>query len=81
MQITLTPTEQIVTLIEGVSGAVIQARIWEGIDEQGTAIHAYIVRVAVHEDEPQSVHERFGRELQECAKPRPVTTIPSQLII
>lgn len=82
MKLTLTPTDQIVTLYAtGPGHASIQARVWEGTDDQGTAVHAFIARVAVHNDEPQTVHERFGRELQECAKPKPVAVIPLNLII
>lgn len=82
MKLTLTPTAQIVTLHDsGLFGATVQARIWEGADDQGTPLHVYIVRVAVHEDEPPEVHERFARELQECPKPMPGIPIPSDLIV
>lgn len=84
MKLELTPTDQIVTLRSGSlphSPDGMQARVWEGTDEHGVAIHAFIIRVAVHESEPAEVHERFGRELQECAKPRPLATVPLSLII
>lgn len=72
MKITLKPTDKIVSLEsrhdlrQGVD-----ARIWEGHDEHGFPVVAFITRLAVHNDEPSEVHERFAKELQECEKPKP----------
>lgn len=79
MKLTLTPTAQIVTLI-GPTGDTM-ARVWEGQDEQGVPVHVFIVRVAVHEDQPEAVHRRFASELMECAKPQPLVHVPLGLII
>lgn len=82
MKLTLRPTDQIVTLHAGADEAVkIEARVWEGHDEQGFPVHAYISRVAVAESEPQEVHDRFSRELQDCPKPRPMAKVPLSIII
>lgn len=72
MKLTLRPTDRIVSLESRDDlRQGIPARIWEGHDEQGYPVVAFISRVAVHESEPQEVHERFDRELTACEKLRP----------
>lgn len=80
MKLTIEPTTQTTTLI--IAGAEVPARVWEGTDEHGVQVHCYITRVAVHQDEPEAVHERFGRELVEQARARlPSINLPLRLIL
>ncbi len=73
MQIQLTSTTKIVEL-NGVP-----ARIWEGHTASGIPVHAYITRIAVHNDEN---HAEFEMELQECAVPSTaVAAIPLSMIL
>jgi hypothetical protein len=71
MELKLRPTGQIVTLIKDTEtvAAVVEARVWEGEDEHGTKVFAFISRVAVHVDAPAEVHARFGAALRECTIP------------
>jgi len=57
--VTLESTSQIVEL-QTPSG-VVPARLWEGTTEHGIACHAFITRIAVHQDDDAS---EFARELQ-----------------
>ncbi len=59
MKVTLESTSQIVTL-ETATGNI-QARLWEGTTESGIKVHAFITRLAVHQDLDQA---EFERELQ-----------------
>lgn len=84
MKITLENTTKVVTL--EVDGANVPARLWQGTDEHGTPVHAFITRIApeVNPRDPASrpVLERFERSLEACAAPRPaVASIPLRLII
>lgn len=81
MKITLEPTTRLVELqIEG--GGRVPARIWEGTDQHGTPVHCYITRIAVAEDAPAEVHERFKRELTEQRAPSAAAQgIPLRLIL
>jgi len=58
---TLESTTRIVEL-RSKNGAVMQARLWEGVTEHGTQVHALIVRVAAHRDDDNSELERDLRE-------------------
>ncbi len=81
MKLTLEPTELIAHLQDRY-GASFDARIWQGEDEHGVPVHCFIVRVAVHNDQPPEVHQRFAAALQECAPARPeLRAIPLRLII
>lgn len=72
MELTLRPTDQIVSLESRQDlRQGVEARIWEGYDEQGYPVVAFISRLAVHQAEPPEVHERFARELNACDKPKP----------
>lgn len=73
MKLTLRPTDQIVNIETRITRTEqgFPARIWEGHDEHGFPVVAFITRVAVHEREAPEVHERFRRELQECEKLTP----------
>lgn len=66
MKVTLESTSAIVTL-ETATGHV-QARIWEGTTESGIKIHAFITRVAVHQDLDQV---EFEQELEATAPMKP----------
>lgn len=77
MKVTLESTTKIVTLQIG--GVSVPARVWEGITERGIKCHAYITRIAVHEDDDNS---QFEEELKEQAKPSAaIEAIPLRLII
>lgn len=61
MKVTLQSTTKIIHL----NG--IPARIWEGETETGIKIHAFVSRIAIDKDEPDS--GQFEKELQECVPP------------
>lgn len=76
MKLTLESTAKLVEL-DGVL-----ARVWEGHTERGAPVHAFIVRVAVDRDLPESVHADFERDLKECRVPSPeVEAIPLRLVL
>ena len=78
MRITLESTDKIVEL-ELPSGAVVPARIWEGVTANGIACHAYITRIAVANQDDAA---EFDRDLAEQRRPTvPVQAIPARLII
>lgn len=73
MKVTLQSTTKIVQL-NGVP-----ARIWEGTTESGIPVHAYVTRIAVHEDQDQM---EFERELQAHEQPSvEIAAIPLRMII
>lgn len=73
MEITLHQTSKIVEL-NGVP-----ARIWEGETASGIPVHAYITRIAVHNDER---HEEFEKELQEQRTPSvAVQAFPLRMVL
>lgn len=76
MKVTLEPTDKVVTL-EGV-----EARVWQGVTDTGTPVHAYITRIAVPVDDPEEC-ARFARELgAEKSAPRPeVAAIPLRMVL
>lgn len=81
MKITIESTSKLVEL-QTESGAVVPARVWEGHTEQGIPVHCYITRIAIGENEPAEVHERFKRELQEQRTPSAaIQAIPLRLIL
>jgi hypothetical protein len=74
MNVQLHSTEKIVHLNN------VPARIWEGVTESGVKVHAYITRIAIDKDEPNS--EQFEKELQEHRPPSPeIQAIPLRMII
>jgi hypothetical protein len=73
MKVQLHSTEKIVT-ING-----IPARVWEGVTEGGVNCHAFITRIAVHENDDAS---EFEKELQEHSAPSAALDwIPLKMII
>lgn len=74
MKVQLHSTEKIVT-ING-----IPARVWEGVTEGGVNCHAFITRIAVHENDDAS---EFEKELQEHSPPSSAAldSIPLRMII
>ena len=73
MKVTLENTTKLVT-VNGVP-----ARIWEGQTESGIAVHCYITRIAVREDEDTSA---FDEELKQCRAPsEAVEALPLRLIL
>lgn len=70
MKLTLEPTPVIAEL-EVPGGGVLPARVWQGVDEHGVEVHAYVTRVGVANFYPPHVHERFAEELQAAAPLRP----------
>lgn len=61
MKMTLESTTKIVEL-RSRNGAVMQARIWEGVTENGVPVHAFITRVACHKELDNSELVRDLRE-------------------
>lgn len=60
MTVTLHSTDTIVEL-KAPWGGTMPARLWEGTTEKGIPCHAFIARIAVHQDLDAS---EFERELQ-----------------
>ena len=63
MKIIIENTDKIVNL-NGVP-----VRIWEGQTDSGIKINAFIYRIAINNDEPDSVINQFQTELQEQKPP------------
>ena len=77
MKVTLESTTKIVDLV--IDGKTVPARVWQGTTEGGVRCHAFITRIAVHEDDDP---EEFNRELIEKAQPRPeIDAIPLRMIV
>lgn len=77
MKVTLESTTKVVDLV--INGYPIPARIWEGTTEKGVKCHAYITRIAVHNDDDAS---QFEAELKEQRVPSSdVAAIPLRLIL
>ena len=77
MKATLESTSKIVDLVK--DGTSFPARIWEGETEAGVQFHAYITRVAAHEDADPT---QFEKELTETRAPSPeVQSIDMRLIL
>jgi hypothetical protein len=72
MNITLTSTSEIV-MINGVP-----ARIWQGHTDSGIELHAFITRIAVHED---LAMEQFDQELKATTPPVGIPKYPEHLFI
>lgn len=80
MEVTLTSTEKVVTLING--EAEIPARLWEGVTSTGIPVHVYITRIAVAEGRSPEDYREFERQLLECRKPSAdVAAITPRLIL
>jgi hypothetical protein len=78
MKVTLESTSKIVELTTP-EGYVIPSRVWEGKSERGIERHAYILRIAVHEDLDRS---QFEAELKECRTPSAaIAALPGRLIV
>src|ERR1700677_4632428 len=77
MKVTLESTTKIVTL--EINGASVPARIWEGVTERGIRCHAFVTRIAHHEDDNPS---QFQADLEEQAKPSAaIQSYPMRLLI
>lgn len=77
MKVTLENTDKVVLLTLG--DVTVPARIWEGTTANGIACHAYITRIAVHDDDDAT---EFERDLKAQRKPTPaVAAIPTRLIL
>ena len=73
MKVTIVSTEKIVK-INGVP-----ARVWEGKTENGIPCHAFITRIACHNDADST---EFEKELTQQAQPSAdVQSYPSSLVI
>jgi hypothetical protein len=73
MKITIESTTKTV-MLNGVP-----ARIWEGKTESGIPVHAFITRIAVHEDSDAT---QFEAELKECRAPSAeIEAYPARLIL
>lgn len=77
MEVQLTSTTKIVQLV--IDGARVPARVWEGTTANGVRCHAYITRIAVHNELDAS---EFERDLQEHKAPSPeVQAFPLSMIL
>jgi hypothetical protein len=83
MKVTLESTDRVVMLV--VDGHQVPARLWEGETDSGIRCHAFITRIAVHEQDDAS---QFERELQACRRPRTAglsdlfpAGIPTRLVV
>jgi len=77
MKVTLESTTKIVTLV--VDGKSVPARIWEDVTERGIRCHAYVTRIAVHQDDDAS---QFEAELKEQRQPSAaIEAIPLRLVV
>jgi hypothetical protein len=77
MKVTLENTDKVVLLTIG--DVTVPARIWEGRTANGIACHAYITRIAVHDEEDAA---EFDRDLKEQRRPTAaVAAIPLRLIL
>ena len=78
MKLTLESTTKILEL-RLPSGAVVPARVWQGRTDSGIEVHAYITRVAVHNEKDTT---EFARELVEQTAPRPeIAALPARLVL
>ena len=64
MKVTLESTDKIVELKTAMG--IVPARIWEGVTANGIRCHAFITRIAVHQNDDAS---EFERELTEQHAP------------
>ena len=77
MKVTLENTDKVVLIT--VDGVTVPARIWEGVTAHGILCHAFITRIAVHQDDDAA---EFERDLKEQRRPSAVVdAIPSRLIL
>ncbi len=77
MKVTLENTDKIVELT--LNGQTLPARIWEGTTAGGIRCHAFITRIAVHEDDNAA---EFERDLAEQRKPSAaIAAIPLRMIL
>lgn len=78
MKITIESTNRVVTVES--EGAMMPARVWEGVTENGVKVVAVIVRVVCHKDDDAA---EFERDLKVCRPPSGMAmdAIPLRLII
>lgn len=73
MKVNLESTTKIIEL-NGVP-----VRVWQGKTENGIEVHAFITRIAVHNDLDAS---EFEKDLRECAVPRSdIESFPERMIL
>ncbi len=78
MKVTLESTDKIVQL-RMPDGAIVPARVWQGVTAGGVECHAFITRVAVRHGLNTT---EFERDLQEHAPARAeLAAIPTRLVI
>jgi hypothetical protein len=79
MRVTLESTDKVVDLMFE-DGQIVPARIWEGETSSGIPCHAYITRIAVHNQDDGSA---FERELLQQRPPHnpDVAALPRRLVI
>ena len=86
LKITIESTTKIVQL-KTHGGAVVPARIWEGMTESGTPVHCFVTRICptiteTLTDQNDPRFAEFERELLEQAKPSvEVEAIPLRMIL
>ncbi len=77
MKVQLESTTKVITFRIG--NTEVAARVWEGTTENGIRCHAYITRIAVHNNDDAS---EFERDLQEHAAPTTaIQAIPLSMIL
>lgn len=79
MKVTLESTTKIVELVLADGTICPYARLWEGTTESGVPIHAFVLRIAVANDQD---HTQFDAELLEQRPPSAaVAAIPFRLVL
>ena len=84
MKVTLENTDKIVTL--EINGNAVPARVWQGRNESGIPVHAFITRIVpeIPKSHPDidKLTEEFEHDLQRTADPRAtIQSIPLNLIL
>lgn len=77
MKLTLQPTGQYQTIKK--AGGEIETRVWQGTDEHGTPVKAWIVTVSPQTHDPEA-NERFARELREVQVERQLVSFDMRML-
>jgi hypothetical protein len=82
MRLTLEPTDKLVELVDRNTGCATQARLWQGQDDHGVPVLAYICRVSAPLHLAPADVARFEASLKSVAPMRAdVASIPLRLIL
>jgi hypothetical protein len=78
MRVTLSPTSSKSKLY---SPEGVECRVWEGTDDDGTKVTAFVALIAVSKDEPAAAHQRFAKQLEEKPAPGAVESWPLRMFV